>query len=118
MKKDLKPKGNMTQRPRNVELNRSQLRQLEAERRRVTEALRESETMFRTITEKSIVGVYLIQDEVFRYVNPNMGEIFGLPVQEMVDKRGPEDVVFHEDWPIVRENLRKRIDGEKSHVYR
>jgi len=112
MKKDSKTKGNMAHQPRTVELNREQLRQLESERRRVTEALRESETMFRRITEKSIVGVYLIQDEVFRYVNPNMGEIFGFPVQEMVDKRGPEDVVFHEDWPIVQENLRKRIDGE------
>jgi PAS domain S-box-containing protein len=119
VKKDLKDKVNPTRQPTRVKLSTAQLRQLESERRRIVEALHQSETMFRTITEKSIVGVYLIQDEVFRYVNPNMGEIFGYTVQDMVDKRGPKDVVFYEDWPIVQENLRKRIDGElESITYR
>jgi PAS domain S-box-containing protein len=99
-----------------VKREAAQLKQFESERRRVAEALHQSETMFRKITEKSIVGVYLIQDDVFRYVNPKMAEICGYEVSELVDKRGPEDVVWAEDWPIVKENLRKRIAGEMESI--
>jgi PAS domain S-box-containing protein len=94
----------------------ARLKKLESERRRVSEALHESETMFRKITEKSIVGVYLIQDDLFRYVNPKMAEICGYEVSELVNKRGPEHVVWVEDWPMVKENLRKRIAGEMESI--
>ncbi|MDQ7781890.1 MAG: PAS domain S-box protein [Desulfomonilaceae bacterium] len=83
----------------------------------VADALRQSETMFRKITEKSIVGVYLIQDDLFRYVNPKMAEICGYTVEQLVDKRGPVDVVTEEDWPRVRDNLRKRIAGEMESIH-
>ncbi len=82
----------------------------------VADALRQSETMFRKITEKSIVGVYLIQDDLFRYVNPKMAGICGYTVEELVDKRGPVDVVTDEDWPMVRDYLRKRISGEMESI--
>ncbi|MCL5421159.1 MAG: PAS domain S-box protein, partial [Nitrospirae bacterium] len=82
------------------------------ERRHAEEALRESENKFRDLAEKSIVGVYLIQDGVFRYANSRLAEIFGYTIYELIDKRGPEDLVLPEDWPIVEENLRKRISGE------
>ena len=99
-----------------VKRKAAQLKQLESDHRRVDEALRQSETMFRKITEKSIVGVYLIQDDLFRYVNPKMAEIFGFEVSGLVDKRGPKDVVLDEDWPLVEENLRKRIYGEMEAI--
>ena len=47
-------------------------------RKTAEEALRESEHMFRDLTEKSLVGIYLIQDGVFRYVNSRFAEIIGL----------------------------------------
>ncbi len=37
----------------------------------------EDERLFRDLAEKSLVGIYLIQDELFRYTNERMGEIFG-----------------------------------------
>ena len=90
MKKDLKNKGNLTPQPTRVKLSTAQLRQLESERRRIVEALHQSETMLRKITEKSVVGVYLIQDDTFRYVNPKMAEIFGYTAHELIDNKGPE----------------------------
>ncbi len=83
---------------------------------RVAEALRQSEIQFRKITEKSIVGVYLIQDGVFQYVNPKMAEIFGFTVDELVAHRGPENVVTDDDWPTVRDNLERRIAGEMDSI--
>jgi PAS domain S-box-containing protein len=90
--------------------------QLESEQKRVAKALHRSETLFRKLTEKSIVGVYLIQDGLFRYVNPNMASIYGYDVDDLVDKRGPKDTVFEEDWPLVEESIRKRLSGEVEAV--
>ena len=74
--------------------------------------LLESEDKFRTLTEKSLVGVYLVQDGIFRYCNPALADIFGYHTDELSGKKGPKDVVSPEDWPLVIENLRKRSDGE------
>ena len=45
------------------------------------------------MAEKSLVGIYLIQDGIFKYVNPRMSEIFGYSREEMIDRMGPRDVV-------------------------
>ena len=82
------------------------------ERKRAEEKILESEDKFRNLTEKSMVGVYLVQDGVFKYCNPALAGIFGFELDEIFGKKGPKDVVLPEDWPIVMENLRKRSDGE------
>ncbi|MEE8320044.1 MAG: PAS domain S-box protein, partial [bacterium] len=79
-------------------------------------ALSESEERYRTLVEKGMVGVYLIQDGLFVYVNDKLAEIFGYTSDELVDKKGPENLVLPEDWPIVKENIRLRIDGEMDSV--
>ncbi len=83
-----------------------------SERKRIERALRESEELFRTLAEYSLVGIYLIQDGVFRYVNPRLADIFGYRVEEIVDRMGPQHLTYREDWPAVRENLKKRLRGE------
>lgn len=87
------------------------------DRKRVETGLRESEAKFRSLAEQALVGVYLIQDGVFRYVNPRMAEIFGYTVDELIDRRGPRDLTHPEDWPIVQENLRKRLTGEVQSIH-
>ncbi len=82
------------------------------ERIQVEQALRESEELFRSLVEQSLVGVYLIQDGVFRYVNPALADIFGYPPEDLIEQRGPKDLVHPEDWPLVEESLRRRIEGE------
>ncbi|OGS08623.1 MAG: hypothetical protein A2270_02175 [Elusimicrobia bacterium RIFOXYA12_FULL_51_18] len=88
------------------------------QRRLVEKLLLESENKFRTLTENSMVGAYLIQNRLFKYSNPRLGEIFGYGSGELTDKKGPQDLVSPEDWPLVSENLRKRLAGEiKSENY-
>jgi diguanylate cyclase (GGDEF)-like protein/PAS domain S-box-containing protein len=82
------------------------------ERKRMEEALRESENKFRDLAEKSLVGVYLIQDDIFKYVNARLAEINGHAAEELIDRKGPKDFIFPEDWPMVEENIRKRLSGE------
>jgi PAS domain S-box-containing protein len=86
------------------------------DRKLAEKKLKESEGLFRSLSERSLVGVYLIQDGLFKYVNPKMAEIFGYRAHEMTDKIGPEDTVTAADWPTVRENLRQRLDGEASDI--
>ena len=82
------------------------------ERRQTAAAIRESKNKFRDLSEKSLVGVYLIQDGLFKYVNPKLAEIFGYTTDELIDRRGPRDVVWPQDWPLVAGNIQRRLVGE------
>ncbi len=86
-------------------------------RKEATDALQESENKFRSLAEKSLVGIYLIQDGILKYINPRFSEIFGYTVEEIMDKMGPKDLAHPEDWPIAEENIRKRIAGETKSVH-
>ena len=82
------------------------------EHRRIEQALQESESKFRDLSEKAIVGIYLLEDNLLRYVNAEFADIIEYRVDEITDKLGPKDVIFPEDFPLVQENLRKRISGD------
>ena len=82
------------------------------ERKKAKEALQESENKFRVLAEKSLIGIYLIQDGVFKYVNPKLAEMFGYTVEEIIDKKKPIDLTLPADWPMLEEGLMKRISGE------
>lgn len=79
--------------------------------------LRESEAKFRKLSEKSVVGIYLIQDDLLRYVNPKFAEIFGYEAAEMINRLEATAIVFPEDQPLVEENIRKRISGEVESIH-
>jgi len=73
--------------------------------------LQAAEVKFRALVEQSIVGIYIIQDERFVYVNPGMQKIFGWSEAEMTS-RTVSDFVVPEDQALARENIRQRISGE------
>jgi two-component system phosphate regulon sensor histidine kinase PhoR len=79
--------------------------------------LRQSEEKFRKLAEKSVVGIYLIQDDLLRYVNPKFAEIFGYEVDEMINRLEATAMVFPDDRPLVEENIRKRISGEVESIH-
>jgi PAS domain S-box-containing protein len=87
-----------------------------SERKRWEEALKESETKFRDLAEKSLAGVYLIQDGLFRYVNPRFAEIHGYTVEEIVDHKSPKDMALPEDLAMVSESIQKRISGDVNYL--
>ena len=71
----------------------------------------DAEAQFRTLVEQSLIGIYILQDGVFRYVNPKFAEIFAYSQEEIID-RSPEDLVAPEDWPLVKENILRSLPGE------
>ncbi len=88
-----------------------------SERKEFEMKLQESENKFRDLAEKSVVGIYLIQDGLFKYVNPVLARIFGYSVDELVGRKGPVNLVLPTDWPIVDNNLQKRVSGEITSVH-
>jgi PAS domain S-box-containing protein len=79
-------------------------------------ALKESEEKFRNFTEQSLVGIYLIRDDVFIYVNPKFAEIFGYTVEECLDNMRFDGLVYPEDLATVKEHVRRRAAGELKAV--
>ena len=80
------------------------------------EDLHRTEEKFRILSEKSLLGVYIIQDNVFKYVNPMLAETLGYSVDEMVNKKSPFDLTVEEDYERAKENIRKRLSGEVDSI--
>lgn len=55
-------------------------------------AIREAENKFRSIVEQSLVGVYIIQNDRFLYVNPRFSEIFGYDQADLMGSIGPSEL--------------------------
>jgi PAS domain S-box-containing protein len=86
--------------------------------REQTASLQVSERKFRTLVEQSLVGVYIIQDERFAYVNPRMAAILGFTQEEMMAPgMNIAETIHPEDLPQVREQIRRRIDSETEIVH-
>jgi PAS domain S-box-containing protein len=87
------------------------------ERKQIEQELKEAEIKFRNLVEQSLVGVYIIQDGKFAYVNPRFAEIFGYSQQELINAYPVEIVVHPDDRATVTENIRERLQGEKDSVH-
>ena len=87
------------------------------ERKRIETELRESEDKFRRLAEKSMIGVYLIQNGIFRYINPRLAEIFEYNLYEIINKIGPKELTSPESYKIVNENIIKRITGQAEAIH-
>jgi diguanylate cyclase (GGDEF)-like protein/PAS domain S-box-containing protein len=81
------------------------------------EKVKESENKFRSFAEQSLVGVNLIQDGIFKYVNPKFAEIFGYTVEECLDDMPFRKLVYPEDLPIVEGQVKKRLESEVKSVH-
>ena len=88
------------------------------ERKRIEEALRESEEKFRLISEQSLMAVVIIQDFRIQYANETLSrfseysleEIYNWKFENLVKMIHPEDREF-----VIEQSTRKQV-GEKDIV--
>ncbi len=81
--------------------------------------LRESEEIYRTISQKSFAGIYVVQDGRFRNINPNAASYASCTTEELLEKNA--DAVIHpDDKEIVKANARSMLRGGRTapHVFR
>jgi PAS domain S-box-containing protein len=72
--------------------------------------------LFRALAEQSLVGIVVVGEDGFEYVNPTMARMFGYSPAEMVGTLPVQEIVAEEDRALVAENLRKRLQGEVQSI--
>lgn len=82
-----------------------------AERARAESFIIDAEEKFRSLVENALVGIYILQDDKYVYVNPKYEEIFGYKKGEMLGLNA-WDVVDDVNMEYVRDNMRRRIEKE------
>lgn len=82
----------------------------------IEQQLRDSEERFRLLSESSVTGVYLIQNNRFTYVNTSFAKMFGYEVDEIVGILPIVDLVAPEDRDLVSDNIRRRVTGEDQAI--
>ncbi len=84
-----------------------------AEHKKIEETLRESEHIYRTFSEKSLAGIYVVQDGKFRSVNANAASYAGYTAEELVGEKS--DIIVHpEDRDRVKRDAREMLSGKRT----
>ncbi len=77
----------------------------------------EREVMFATAMEAAQVGIFVLQEQRFKYVNPCFVRLFGFAAEELVDRMGPLDLVAPEQQSFVMAQMQARTAGVSGHQY-
>ena len=85
-------------------------------RRQAEEALLSIAPEFRCLVEQSLVGVYLIQDGRYRYVNPKLAAILGYTQEELLAVDHVVELVAEADRPEVLSVMRSWNEGNREPV--
>lgn len=81
------------------------------DRKRIREALAESEEKYRLVVEKAREGIYVLQDGKFRFVNPATAKLAECALEELLDQ--PFEPFIHpDDKNTVLERHYRRLAGE------
>jgi two-component system cell cycle sensor histidine kinase/response regulator CckA len=94
-----------------VEKRTRLLRDELAERRRVEEALRESESRFRALADMVPFGILILQEERIVYVNRSAEELYGYSAAELLGA-SPWQFVHPTHVDLVRDRYRQRLEGD------
>lgn len=87
-----------------------------AHRKQVEQELRRRESIFRKVSEQEIVGIYIIQDEQFTYINQKFADIFGYERNEITNM-SPYNLVAPSDRETVKQQIRHRLRGASESVH-
>lgn len=80
-------------------------------------AMTEQETMFRSTMEAAQVGIFVLQNQRFKYVNPFLSRMFGYSAEELLEQMGPLDLILPEQHAFVIEQMQLRAAGVVGHNY-
>lgn len=94
-------------RTRELSAANNKLKEEITERARAERNIIDAEEKFRSLVENSLVGIYIIQDDLYSYTNPKYEEIFGYGRDEM-SKMNIWDVIPDGSKRAVREAAQKR----------
>jgi len=82
------------------------------QRKQAEEALLDSEQKYRLVVENANEGIVITQDEMLKFVNPQVTQLTGFPENEL-KTRAFLDYIHPDDKDMVIEHHRKRLAGEE-----
>jgi len=80
------------------------------------EERRHAENLYQTLAEKSMAGVYIVQDKIFRYLNSNAAAYAGYTPEELIGKEAC-CIVHPEDRKWVKLRAGQMLKGEREAPY-
>ncbi len=88
------------------------------DKKKAEQKLKESEEKFRTITEQSLMGIAILQNDIFEYVNQQIADLFGYTIEEMMSwgRLGYAKLIHPDDKEMALEQARKKQLGEPGAV--
>lgn len=78
--------------------------------------LKRSEEFYKDLFKNSPIGIYIIQDGLFKFVNPKFQKYTGYSEEELLDRKC-SDIVLPEDWTELRQNAVEMLKGERTSSY-
>lgn len=75
----------------------------------VEKALQESESLFKTLAESSLTGIFMYQSS-YVYVNKAFEEMTGYTAEELFAMQ-PSDIIHPDDKEMIRVQIRHRLEG-------
>ena len=75
-------------------------------------ALRESEHKYKTLTENSLAGIYIHQDDKYVFVNERFAEMCGYTPDELLGKNH-YDLTHPDQREMIQQRAYRRLAGEK-----
>jgi diguanylate cyclase (GGDEF)-like protein/PAS domain S-box-containing protein len=80
-----------------------------------TDKLLDSDGKFRALVEHSVVGIYIIREGRFSYVNKKLADIFEYPMDELIGM-STLDLIMESDREKSAKNIQKRIEGYSDSI--
>ncbi|MCK4760959.1 MAG: response regulator [Candidatus Aminicenantes bacterium] len=89
------------------------------ERIQAEKALRESEEKFRLLSEQSVLGILIIQDDYFKFANQAAADIFEYSIAEMLKLKKGEcysKIIHPDDEAFIKKQARMKQRGKEEIV--
>ncbi len=83
------------------------------ERKKIEEALRESEEKFRSVVQTTLEGICVVQDATFKFVNRSIAMFMGCTEDELIG-RPFTDFVHTDDREAVYQRYSEQLAGQKQ----
>ena len=83
------------------------------ERERAEAALKESELKYRTLSEGSLTGISIHQDEKYVYVNVIFAKMHGYTPEELIGRKKHYELIHPDQRETIKERSFKRLRGEE-----
>ncbi len=85
--------------------------ELEKTKIQINKALQESEEKYRILSEQSLTGVYLIQEDKLVYANPKLAEIFGYHSPRLLVNKNIADLLPENTLPEIKKIITYLLQG-------